>query len=282
MTRSHITLLFALVLTIAGALSACTAQDNANTQSGEEQTGCAPVCATAVPTKGVTSSGPTTQMADVPIYPGATDVNEHCQDDVPTACVYRFTTRDTDEQVLRFYKETLAHASWQVMDESSASQPSGIVASGVRFFWIGGNDSVPVRRYLSVGTDSVPDSPQTAVVLLFEPWPDPNRPPLYPGATRVHVTREAIPDSTRSDLVTEYSVRASASDIKGFYERTMPQYGWQRGAHVDYNYYRRTANDGLLQSYVNIVVGAQDAEGSTTVQVRVGGNDFNLSLPHGN
>jgi hypothetical protein len=279
MTRSQITLL-ALVLTLAGALSACIAQNDVEVQSGEARAGCAPECPTAIPTKGAPSSL-TTRMDDVPIYPGATDVNEHCQDDVPTACVYRFTTRDTDEQVLRFYRETLVQVGWQIIDESSASQPSGIVASGVRFFWIGGKDTVPSRRYLSIGTDSVLDSRETAIVLLFEPWPDPNRPPLYPGAEQVNVDWETIPDSSRSELVITYSVRASASEIKGFYERTMPQYGWQQGANVDYNYYRRTANDGLLQSYVNVVVGVPDTEGSTPVQVRVGGNDFNRSPPHG-
>jgi len=183
---------------------------------------------------------------NVPIYPGAQNVQVRDNTLRNGARETTYRTLATVRQVLSFYKDQLAQKGWSLKwenDPSTSPYDSVNLDSpmlGVEepvtlaFAWLDNQGTSPYDLFFAVTAQAVGG---TNVELGLYRIPNLSQIPLYPGAADVKVTNERGNEylGYPQQRVTTYLVSASPDRVTDFYKTTLPQYGWEVGGQ-DYKY----------------------------------------------
>jgi len=161
-----------------------------------------------------------TTTLDVPLYPGAEISYQSCENTLPDHCGYYLMTSDAPQNVRNFYADELAKRGWVIIEEKKNGE-----SWDVELYWRNKEGVAPMRWFLQMFTYRMGGG--TRIYLLYDPWPDAYKVPLYPDARQVDIRWETDNvygiDAKR---VTSYLTSGTQAEIAAYYTEVLQEHGW--------------------------------------------------------
>jgi hypothetical protein len=219
-------------------------------------------------------------IEDVVRYPNGKQVHHWRDENDPEDYVYDFTTPDSLDVILSYYKRTLASAGWLLQEEVGRENIRGLY-----FVWLNPSTAptaAPGRRYLHVSITGAVGEEEGFIRINHERWPDPNGVQLLPDAQDVTVEWEQPPNDPDWERVTTFTTSATPDEVEAFYREILPKHGWvltnwQPPEGTNFGYNRGGPETGTGSS---VIVDARLlADGKTGVELRARGDEINDARP---
>jgi hypothetical protein len=162
----------------------------------------------------------------IPIYPGSQVVD--MTDDELYLRANRIDDANlpdiTQDEVVDFYRTWLSQNGWVITrDESDPASEVDIIEA----VWKNPMEGPPTRLSLYLGFAFNRSSNEPEMHMWLNPWAEPDKLPLMPDAQQVTVDTEKHPVFDNDTRVTRYLTAASPDQVRGYYQNTMPLYGWE-------------------------------------------------------
>jgi len=216
-------------------------------------------------------------IMDVPIYPGATNIQKP-QDPTASWANTSFETETAIKDVVAFYEDSLLKNGWA--DFSDRSYENDALNKERDFHWPKTTNIAPYRLFLHLEvwkSEQIDILATTRVRMATLRVPDPMCVPLHPSAEQVNIESVQEPNGTVVRTVS-YVTKVGASDIRTFYHASLGQFGWKASPErtsnelegISFDFREPGPRNSVLWGTVYIGT-SQVGTGETRVELRVTG-----------
>ena len=178
----------------------------------------------------VTISATVASLLDIPLYPGAQDVEgDPLNDSVDLYAHTSFTVTASRDDVLAFYEKQLLAKGW-LADDRQLGYVSPEDIRNFRWFDSSGVSPYALIMAVYIRTDVLSDDHEPRFYIYKHKWPDIYFRSLYPDATGVKTTDAILtPDyySYFRSITTTYTTNANLSTLANYYTPIMIGLGCQ-------------------------------------------------------
>jgi hypothetical protein len=158
------------------------------------------------------STVPTPQ---IPSYPNAQDLQPIADAD-PFVRRFSYTTLDTRDIVMEFYRHNLQSQGWELLSSSMWY---------ASYEWKDQTGTVPYGLFLHVGLTNWYGNRVFAEIDL-EHWPEADRTPLYPTAKQIEYSQQQEHTGEVTRIII-FVVKAPQNDVEAYYKSRLTEYGWK-------------------------------------------------------